>query len=240
MYDFAQNGLVNSMQGTPMGLMNDVAVTAFESTKKAKGGKKKEIPEPKKISPKEVFKAGGLNAKDFSIKVDPEYIAKNLQFITEKEDLYGKKPKDKRGRFGSEAQEWGAKVYGRMELASIKERLENRLKISQVKGVVAKYPHATSELISELLKKHDHLKCGEVSGFVPDFPKEAVNAMKEYNQMCIDLCGKRAVFYVIAKKADFEIVGKKRDPILLAQSPFGFFWQVLGAWDEEMEYLADL
>ena len=33
---------------------------------------------------------------------------------------------------------------------------------------------------------------------------------------------------------------KQRDPILLVQSPFGFYWQILGAWDKEMLILSEL
>ncbi len=44
----------------------------------------------------------------------------------------------------------------------------------------------------------------------------------------------------IADKKDFEKKDKRRDPILLAQSPFGHFWQILGAWDKEMLFLEEL
>ena len=70
--------------------------------------------------------------------------------------------------------------------------------------------------------------------------QEAIEAMKEYEGFCIELCNKKPVFYVVAQAKDFEKINKKRDPILLAQSPFGFFWQILGAYDEEMQYLSDL
>jgi len=33
---------------------------------------------------------------------------------------------------------------------------------------------------------------------------------------------------------------EKRDPILLAQSPFGFYYNILGAWEKEMVYLPEL
>ena len=71
-------------------------------------------------------------------------------------------------------------------------------------------------------------------------PKEAVAAMKEYNKGCDKLCGKQAVFYIIADKKDFEKTNKRRDPILLAQSPFVNRWQILGAWDKEMLFLEEL
>lgn len=91
-----------------------------------------------------------------------------------------------------------------------------------------------------MIAAHKNLRCEKGDQFVPDFPKEAIKAMQEYSNMCIQLCKKKAVFYVVADKKDFEKVPAKRDPILLAQSPFGFFWQILGAWDDEMVYLGDL
>jgi hypothetical protein len=54
------------------------------------------------------------------------------------------------------------------------------------------------------------------------------------------LSNKTTHFYVIADKKDFDKTPAKRDPILLAQSPFGFFWNILGAWSDEMIFLGDL
>jgi hypothetical protein len=54
------------------------------------------------------------------------------------------------------------------------------------------------------------------------------------------LCNKKAVFYLISEKKQQKEVLRRRDPILLAQSPFGFFWQILGAWDDEVKFLEEL
>ena len=51
---------------------------------------------------------------------------------------------------------------------------------------------------------------------------------------------KKPVFYVIAEPDKFRKAYEKRDPILLVQSPFGFYWQILGAWDKEMILLSEL
>ena len=64
--------------------------------------------------------------------------------------------------------------------------------------------------------------------------------MKQYNKHTDELCSKQAVFYIIADKKDFERTSQRRDPILLAQSPFGHFWQILGAWDKEMILIEEL
>ncbi len=98
----------------------------------------------------------------------------------------------------------------------------------------------TAEQIAEVLENNSHLESRGAGSFVPDFPSEAIKAMKEYTDMCVSLCNKKPIFYVIADGKDFQTVNKRRDPILLAQSPFGHFWQILGAWDKEMVFLGDL
>ena len=45
---------------------------------------------------------------------------------------------------------------------------------------------------------------------------------------------------IIAQEKDFKSKVEKNDPMLLVQSPVGFFWQILGAWDEEMLLLSEL
>lgn len=64
--------------------------------------------------------------------------------------------------------------------------------------------------------------------------------MEDYNEYVEKITGKKAVFYIIAREEDFEKSYEKRDPILLAQSPFSFVWHILGAWDEEMMLLSEL
>src|SRR5258708_4643180 len=49
------------------------------------------------------------------------------------------------------------------------------------------------------------------SDFVPDFPVEAIEAMKDYEHLCYLLCKKKPVFYVIAQQKDFEKRNKRRD-----------------------------
>ena len=76
--------------------------------------------------------------------------------------------------------------------------------------------------------------------FVPDFPDDAVKIMKEFNAKVKELTGKKALFSVIATPDNFKAADGKRDPILLATSPFGFFFYILGAWDKEMLLLSEL
>ena len=76
--------------------------------------------------------------------------------------------------------------------------------------------------------------------FVPEFPDDAIAVMKQYTDNMMKLCKKKPVFYVIAEPDKFRKAYEKRDPILLVQSPFGFYWQILGAWDKEMMLLSEL
>ena len=64
--------------------------------------------------------------------------------------------------------------------------------------------------------------------------------MAAYTEHTVSVCGKKPIFYVIAEPDKFRKAFEKRDPILLVQSPFGFYWQILGAWDKEMLLLGEL
>ncbi len=95
------------------------------------------------------------------------------------------------------------------------------------------------EKISTLLRKYKLcLKATDL--FIPTFPADAIATMKAYKETTLKVCGEEPVFYVIAEESDFKKKEKKLDPILLVQSPFGFFWQILGAWDKEMLLLCEL
>lgn len=117
--------------------------------------------------------------------------------------------------------------------------LENRKKYEEHHEFYTRFPNTTDEKIEDLLSKYSlEMKSSDL--FVPTFPDDAVKIMKEYNNTTKKATGKSAVFYVIAEAEDFVKKVKKLDPILLAQSPFGFYWQILGAWDKEMLLLSEL
>lgn len=126
------------------------------------------------------------------------------------------------------------------------ERLQNRVKYfasAETRAEFDKYKCTNDYAINILLDKHEHLKIGPADDFIPEFPLIALDAMNAYTDATVKLCGLKPVFYVIAKAKDFKVVtGRRsgRDPILLVQAPFGFYWQILGAWDEEMQHVADL
>jgi hypothetical protein len=129
--------------------------------------------------------------------------------------------------------------YAKREINALIERLENRKKFDKNRAFFDKFQNTTDEKIDALLSKYDLImKTSDI--FVPEFPDEAVLIMKKYTQKMKLICNKKPVFYVIAEEKDFKKAYEKRDPILLVQSPFGFFWQILGAWDKEMMLLSEL
>jgi hypothetical protein len=129
--------------------------------------------------------------------------------------------------------------YSRREVEAMIERLENRKKWDKFRKFFDGYQNTTDEKIDDLLDKYDLvMKTSDL--FVPEFPDVAIQTMKSYTDHMMKLCKKKPVFYVIAEPDKFRKAYEKRDPILLVQSPFGFYWQILGAWDKEMMLLSEL
>lgn len=204
------------------------AINPGQATKsKAKPkGKVKEKKAKIEITPKGVYQLQTLNDKFFKMKAEPEYVDKQIEHF-----------KDKLGMIKSKEFDMNR---GTIEIASILKRMENRKKYPEFKDYYDEFPYTSTDKIKELTKTHDHLKLGEVSQFLADMPQEAVDVMKKYTEQTKKLCEKEPVYYIIANKKDFQKTEKRRDPILLAQSPFGHFWQILGAWDEEMLLIEEL
>ena len=129
--------------------------------------------------------------------------------------------------------------YSRREVEALIERLENRKKYDKFHAFFNGFQNTTDEKIDVLLEKYDVvMKTSDL--FVPEFPDDAIQTMKSYTDNMMKLCKKKPVFYVIAEPDKFRKAYEKRDPILLVQSPFGFYWQILGAWDKEMMLLSEL
>lgn len=192
------------------------------------GKQKKKIKKETRVqlTPKGVYEMKMLNEKSFTIKVKKKYVNEQIKQFKDKLNLIKLSE--------------GDMTNGIREIASILIRLENRKKYNQFENYFGDYPYTTTTKIDELIKIHSYLKIGGVDQFVADMPKEAISEMKAYEKLTKKLCKKKPVFYIIAAKKDFERTKKRRDPILLAQSPFGHFWQILGAWDKEMLLLEEL
>ena len=129
--------------------------------------------------------------------------------------------------------------FAKDQIKGLLKRLENRRKYAENFKFYNSFPNTTDEKIDNLLKKYKLImKTSDL--FVPTFPKEAIDIMKEYSRVTKAATKEKPVYYVIAEEKDFKEKYKKLDPILLAQSPFGFYWQILGAWDKEMLLLHEL
>lgn len=207
------SGVVVSDSGT-----GGTAIVAMKAAKKTTKGKSK-------LTPKRVYDMRMLHDRGFKLNMDPVYVDKQIADFKEKLGMMKDPKYDYRGS---------------NEIGSILLRMENRKKYEGVRGTFEKFPYTTNKRIESVLKNHDYLQMGEVSQFLADMPAEATDAMKEYNLATTKLCEKKAVFYIIADKKDFKKTNSRRDPILLAQSPFGHFWQIIGAWDDEMLFLDEL
>ena len=129
--------------------------------------------------------------------------------------------------------------YAKREITALIERLENRKKYPEVREFFDSFQNTNEEKIDKLLGKYA-LVMKESDIFIPEFPDDAIAIMKAYTEKVEAICGKKPVYYVIAEEKDFRKAYEKRDPILLAQSPFGFYYQILGAWDKEMLLLGEL
>lgn len=131
-------------------------------------------------------------------------------------------------------------------LDDIHTRLCARLKYrndKKIRGFYDQFQNTTDMAIQALLEKHSHLRIGPADDFIPEMPEDALKLMLEYAKHTLEITGKKPVFYLIAGDADFkrkQCANQKRDPILLVQAPFGFYWQILGAWDEEMQHVQEL
>lgn len=129
--------------------------------------------------------------------------------------------------------------YAKREMEALIERLNNRKKYLEFKSYFDGFQNTTDEKIDVLLNKYGLvMKTSDI--FIPEFPLQAIEIMKQYTEKLLLICNKKPIFYVIATNDNFKKAYEKRDPILLVQSPFGFYWQILGAWDKEMIMLSEL
>ena len=205
--------------------INDT-VKSLRKSKKQKTVKTETVKPRTELTPKGVYELKMLNDTSFTMKANPKYVDEQIEMFKEKLGMI-------------KTQEFDMN-RGTTEIGSILSRLENRKKYSEFKDYFDEFPYTSTAKIKELVKEHDYLKLGEVSQFLADMPKEAVDVMKQYTSKTKELCSKKPVYYIIAKKKDFQKTEKRRDPILIVQSPFGHFWQILGAWDEEMLLIEEL
>jgi len=176
------------------------------------------------------------NKKYVKLKVKPIDVLNQLETIPTPFDLM---LLDEKIEILKEKEKLIIQHYSKREINALIIRLENRKKYSEYKEFFEKFQNTTDEKIDILLDKYELvMKTSDI--FIPEFPTEAIKIMTEYTEKTIAITTKKPVFYVIAENSKFQKAYKQRDPILLAQSPFGFYWQILGAWDKEMLILSEL
>ncbi len=94
----------------------------------------------------------------------------------------------------------------------------------------------TRNAIEALLSKYKLQEVG-LTGYVKVVPTEALQEIQRFIAGCKLLDETPPVFTLIIDDGGKETT---RDPILLAASPFGRWYYVLGAWDKEIEYVEEL
>ncbi len=251
LYDFAQHGILRMSDGygseyaQVVEWQERVGDVNLAKLKKAA----KPVKKAKELSPKEVYIAKTLNLPEFELNTSIKFIDEQTEILRQKLDILGEGRGKKPGFLATPRElndyisfsESGDVRYGRDEVLSMIERLNNRKNLTLELGEqFNEWPYTSNTAIRDLLSKQKHLEAKLAMGNVPDLPGDAIKQMKNYRELTLKASGKHPVFYLIAPKEDRKAVDRKRDPILLGQSPFGFFWQILGAWDDEVVFLDEL
>jgi len=101
----------------------------------------------------------------------------------------------------------------------------------------------TEEKINILLQKYklDHKSSREFIGVIPE---EAVIEIAKFKKIIekikSEISLERVELSIIAPPDLFNKPDPKGDPILLAKSPFGNYYYILGAWDKEVDLVGEL
>lgn len=120
-----------------------------------------------------------------------------------------------------------------------KEQLLNRKRYTiAIEQTLSTYPITTLTKIQDLSEEYK-LVFKNLNGVTRDIPLNAVKAIEKF---CKPLEKARITytknnFFLIAPEDWWQ---KKRDPILLAKSPFGNYYYILYAWDKEVDIVEEL
>lgn len=173
----------------------------------------------KEVNPKDVYDE--LSRIDCPFDLDEESINNKIDLLKRKIEL------------GDDQR------YTKKQMEGMIDCLQYRKQYKEHEGFFSKFGYTNQEKIDNLLKEYK-LSMQKSTLFIPEFPESAVKIMEMYSEHVDAITGKKPVFYVIAKPETFKKKYEKHDPILLVQSPFGFCWQILGAWDDELTVLEEL
>lgn len=105
------------------------------------------------------------------------------------------------------------------------------------------WPIVTFTKAQDLVNKYK-LAFVNFGSYSKTIPMEAIDELEAYLKEYANYRNDKPVLRLIIDDAPEE--GKnvskerKKDPILLASSPFGKYWHFLGAWDKEVQYVDEL
>jgi len=101
------------------------------------------------------------------------------------------------------------------------------------------------DAMNDLCKRYK-LKISALKQYYTLVPKEGIAEIKRYTKEYKKITNDLPIFQLIIKDdntqsdEDKQQRKKNRDPILVANSPFGNFFFVLGAWDDEVEVVDEI
>lgn len=116
--------------------------------------------------------------------------------------------------------------------------LNARRKFAKTEKLFEKWPITTDEMIQNLVNKYKVM-------FVPfgayskSIPIEATNEIEKFSNAWEKVVDEDRLPQLMLI-TDYKGKEHKKDPILLAESPYGAWWHILGAWDKEVEIVDDL
>lgn len=116
------------------------------------------------------------------------------------------------------------------------------LSILQARKKFPKYAHefkwavTNMEKINELCKKYK-VQMVDFYGYYKSIPNEAIDELEKFCEVYAKITKEKPVLKLIVDVGGPE---QKKDPILLACSPFGKWFYILGAWDKEVEFVDEL
>ncbi len=100
------------------------------------------------------------------------------------------------------------------------------------------WPVTTTDKVAALLKKYK-LQETSFQQYTLAVPAEAIDEMEKFVDLYRKVSDDDPEFILIIEDTPKARV-QRRDPIILATSPFGKFLHVIGAWDKEVEIMHEL
>ena len=113
--------------------------------------------------------------------------------------------------------------------------LKARKKYTRYKDLF-KWAITNQEMIDKLCKKYK-VKKVDFNSYYRNIPKEGVDEIKKFGEALEKITDNDPAFELIIDEGGKET---RKDPILLASSPFGNWYYILGAWDKEVKIVDDL